>query len=216
MITLAAFCGEAGEVHWDVFAKQEYDWGEDMKGTSAAYYGGNVSPEIGFKYNYNPAGNLILSITPAMEFMNCGNNGIYWVIANYGDQLCSSSDFLTKTLLVDFGFSGAKVGNDISISVGGKSFYAACFGTALEYDALTNQYHEDTYFAWVQINATLKGGISVGGSGVSIGDGIIVGQYATIPLDVPEPTPEPTSGMLLLLGTAALCLKRHFREVERL
>ena len=206
LLTLATLRGEAGEVLWNVFDAMDHDWGEDMKGASAAYYGSGVSPEIGFKYNYNTAGTRITSMTPAMEFMNAGLNGVYWVVANYGDQLCSSSDFLSKTLLVDFGYSNPGVGNSISIPLGGKSFYAACFGDAFEYDALTNQYHEEPFLAWVQINASQTDGISVGSSGVVIGgDGMVVGRFLTIP----QATPEPTSGLLLLLGAAVLSLRRR-------
>ena len=97
-LSLIAVRGEASEVLWDVFAASNYDFYPDMKGGSAYYYGSIATPEIGFKYNYNNAGTRIISLTPAMEFMNCGCNGLYWVIANYGDELCTSSDFLSKAL----------------------------------------------------------------------------------------------------------------------
>ena len=203
-LALFAITGEAVEVLWNAFAAEDHDWYQDLKGASAYYYG-TVTPEIGFKYNYNTAGTRITSITPALEFMNCGANGLYWVIANYGDELNSSSDFLGKTLLADCGFSDSGVGDDILIPSGGKSFYAACFGDTFEYDDLTKQYHETPFFAWIEIDASRTDGISVGSSGIAIGNGVIVGEYATIPLDIPE----PTSGFLLLIGAARLALRRR-------
>ena len=208
VFSLLTLRGESSEVLWDVFSAANYDFYQDMKGGSAYYYG-NATPEIGFKYNFNNAGTRITSLTPAMEFMNCGCNGLYWVIASYGDELCSSSDFLSKSLLVDFGYSNPSVGNNISVPTYGSTFYAACFGNAIEYDALTGQYHEAPFYAWVEIYASQTDGISVGGSGVSVGDGIVVGQYLTIPQGNPGPIPEPTSGLLLLLGLASLALRRR-------
>ena len=207
--SLIAIRGEAGEVLWDVFTAANYEFSQDMKGGSAYYYGSIATPEIGFKYNYNTAGTRITSLTPAMEFMNCGCNGLYWVIANYGDELCTSSDFLSKALLVDFGYSDPGVGANIPIPTYGTSFYAACFGNAIEYDALTDQYHSTMFYAWVGINASQTDGISVGDSGFSVGDGLVVGLHLTIPQENPGAIPEPTSGLLLLVGSAQLLIRRR-------
>lgn len=62
----------------------------------------------------------------------------------------------------------------------------------------------DSYYGWVEFTATNDGRLTVGESAIDLdGGAMIVGGGAI---------PEPTSGLLLLFGVAALALKRNLSD----
>ena len=186
--------GEAGEVRWNVFdlTMDGSMYYPPLDGQAAGYYGGDITPEIGFLYNRNQQGR-ITSITAAWELMNCGANANTWVLANYGDELITSADFLAKTSVFE---------NTITVPTRGTEFYLAFKGILFDYDEQIGM-TELPYYGWVNLGVTRTDGLYVNNSAVSIGNPIAVGSYSALS------TPEPTSGLLLLVGSALLLIRRR-------
>ena len=193
-LSLAAISGEAEDVRWNVFGLTTDGsiFYPPLDAQAVGYYGGDVTPEIGFLYNRNQQGS-ITSITGAWELMNVGANADTWVLANYGDELITSADFLAKTSVF---------GNDIAVPLRGTTFYLAFKGILFDYDEQIGM-TESAYYGWVNLGVTRTDGLYVNGSAVSIGAPIAVGSYSALPI------PEPTSGLLLLVGSAFLLTRRR-------
>ena len=192
--SLVAFCCEAGEVRWNVFDLTDTGsmFYPPLDGQAAGYYGEDITPEIGFFYNRNQQGR-ITSLSASWTFMNCGANANTWVLANYGDELITSADFLAKTSVFE---------NDINVPARGTEFYLAFKGILFAYDEQTGMTESD-YYGWVNLGVSRTDGLYVNGSAISIGAPIAVGSYSALAI------PEPGSGLLLLLGVAGLALRRR-------
>ena len=194
VLLILAVRGEAGEVRWNVFelTMDGSIYYPPLDGQAAGYYGGDITPEIGFLYNRNQQGR-ITSITAARELMNCGANANTWALANYGDELITSADFLAKTSVFE---------NTIAVPTNGTEFYLAFQGILLDYDEQIGM-TELPYYGWVSLGITRTDGLYVNGSAVSIGTPIAVGSYSALS------TPEPTSSLLVLVGSALLLIRRR-------
>ena len=194
VLLILAVRGEAGEVRWNVFelTMDGSIYYPPLDGQAAGYYGGDITPEIGFLYNRNQQGR-ITSITAARELMNCGANANTWALANYGDELITSADFLAKTSVFE---------NTIAVPTKGTEFYLAFQGILLDYDEQIGM-TELPYYGWVSLGITRTDGLYVNGSAVSIGTPIAVGSYSALS------TPEPTSSLLVLVGSALLLIRRR-------
>ena len=193
-VSLAAVRGGASDVRWNVFSltMDGSMYYPPLDGQAAGYYGGDITPEIGFLYNRNQQGR-ITSITAAWELMNCGANANTWVLANYGDKLITTADFLAKTSVFE---------NDVAVPSRGTEFYLAFQGILFDYDEQIGMI-ESPYYGWVNLGVTRTDGLYVNSSAVSIGAPIGVGSYSALPI------PEPTNGLLMLLGSALLALRRR-------
>ena len=84
-LSLAAVRCEAEDVRWNVFSLtiDGSIFYPPVDGQAVGYYGGDVTPEIGFLYSRNQR-DRITSITAAWELMNCG--------ANANTRLCHFAD----------------------------------------------------------------------------------------------------------------------------
>jgi hypothetical protein len=179
----------AANVIWDCFDSMEINDPYIGQGTSIYYYN-NVTPELAFIYQNNAIG-LVTSATATGDYCNLGYPVAYWVLANAGDILISKEDYLSKELLYNNGYPNMpeRIDGATITTLPSKTYYFAILG---------DNYGESDWYAWVEIYADTSG-LSVVNSAFSFDTPLIVGGGAV---------PEPSSGMLLIIGATLLCLKR--------
>jgi len=102
-------------------------------------------------------------------------------------------------------FESGRVQTPISVS-GNKDIYLAFVSYSVYLDTTAPTGYSidksNPYLGWVGLNVN-RGTVSLIGSYVDLdGNSIIAGQYASA-------IPEPTAGLLLLMGVAALALRRR-------
>ena len=198
-LSLAAVRCEAA-ASW--FSVANHDWGE---GGLSIYYYGYMTPEIGFTATYNAQGN-ISKLTPNVSYVNCGNSCAYWVRA-FAENELTETYFSKKTALLDMCYtdpSSYAIGKGFNVA-NNQTFYLALIG------------RDDVGGAGSQYTAWVK--LLVSGSTLEVLDDdlsygtLTVGQNTYMPPPMPPvtPTPEPTSGLLLLVGSAMLLI-RHRRS----
>ena len=86
----------------------------------------------------------------------------------------------------------------------GSGISLSLHSTETYYLALLGGENFDEYWGWVELQGNQTDGLSVVSSALSKDGPLIVGGG----LADPDPTPEPTSGMLIVLGVAGLALRR--------
>ena len=143
------------------------------------------------------------AIVDAEGTLNIDEGGSYWVYSFYGDTLTSFDDYLQRDLLADAYYTNEDV------TTPGKNFaghedrehnghtYLAIIGYSN--DQWDTHDHID-YYGWVEMD-----GMSVVSSALTSDGPLKVGTGEVIP--------EPSCGLLLFVGIAALSLRRK-RVVE--
>ena len=187
------------EVNWNVFGIHDYDDfidGED--GWSIYAASPNRSPEAGFAYTEKKRQTRLLAFTG--NYSNCGNNVTFWALAAV-DTVINYDWMQSATPLLDMGLSDYREG-ELTLR-NDESVYIAMIGRDLG--------DPDGYYTgWVQIQNN-RGEIEIVSSALadaalSVGTGITHGFAGPTPT---LPTPEPTSGMLMVVGVAILSLVRR-------
>ena len=205
-----ALDGEASTVLWNVFESYSssaifYDGPSDHQGTVKPtfnvyyYYNDFGTPEIGFAYETIGTQNkLYSSANASWNIVNVGHPNALWVLASAGDVLESLADYQAKEVifncLSEWDFSSDKTGT-ISLSAQTQTYYLALLGELID---------DGYYWGWVELTGNRKNGLSLVSSAVSADGPLIVGgglAHGSIP--------EPTGGLLSLLGASVLCLCRN-------
>ena len=197
-------CADAAEVLWNLFSSCDNLLHEP--GIQLYYYGhgsgiDNIQLEIGVLYEY--AAGTFTSIN-GLGPSNVGMNGTIWIDALYGDVLVDNY-FATyfasgDRLYVENGFFDPYWTPSTTYSRGvasGETIYIAFAGESL-------REHGDIvpYYGWLEL-LVKDDELSLVSSALTYSPRLIVGtgDFAAIP--------EPSAGMLLLLGLAALALLRR-------
>ena len=186
----------ASEVRWDCFAL--HDSGEANCIGCYYYDSGYSSPEIGLRYAYAQSGAVCID---GKGTANVGWNVAIWVDAVAGDVLdrsyFSQSHVVLKdsyNKLVPSPIELNSIGDALDICQG-DLFYLALIGNYYDDDGMPSD-----YYGWVEMENT-GSEIIMRNSAFSYGS-IVVGGGAI---------PEPTATVLLLVGFAALLLRRDDR-----
>ena len=172
----------AATVEWNVFAVRQ---DQDLGACSIYYYGGDKTPEIGFRVQGD-------SLVADSAMINCGCSVALWALGIFDDVI--TEEYVRNCQMVgDVYFSDL---GEITLSdmlfVEGEEYYLVLAGKGC-----------DVYYtSWVNF-AVEDGAISIIGSAVSDGSLYVGGGAVTIP--------EPSGGLLLILGVAMLALKRKTR-----
>lgn len=199
-----ALTSEAASVIWNAFDSythepEVYSGGTyEQKECLNIYYYGRATPEVCLAYDKSRTGRY-LSATAIWDYVNVGNPCAIWVLASAGDLLTSIQDFQSHQLifdcLTDFDFETSSTGT-ISLSNQTQSYYLAIIG-----DAGHDYGTKNPYWGWVELEGNRAEGLSIVASALSFDAPLIVGGgFAAIP--------EPTSGLLLLIGSAMLLIRR--------
>ena len=119
-----------------------------------------------------------------------------WLLAFYGDMLevstLPSFKDVELTATYDFGTGGDKIADP-------SDFYLVFVAENWE-DYVSGAANPHRWYGWVNLAVNADGALDVIGSDVTVyGDPLTVGGGTT---------PEPSSGLLLLLGTAMLAVRR--------
>ena len=119
-----------------------------------------------------------------------------WLLAFYGDMLevstLPSFTDVELTATYDFGTGGDKIADP-------SDFYLVFVAENWE-DYVSGAANPHRWYGWVNLAVNADGALDVIGSDVAVyGDPLTVGGGTT---------PEPSSGLLLLLGTAMLAVRR--------
>lgn len=119
-----------------------------------------------------------------------------WLLAFYGDMLevstLPSFKDVELTATYDFGTGGDKIADP-------SDFYLVFVAENWE-DHVSGASNPHRWYGWVNLAVNADGALDVIGSDVAVyGDPLTVGGGTT---------PEPSSGLLLLLGTAMLAVRR--------
>ena len=119
-----------------------------------------------------------------------------WLLAFYGDMLevstLPSFKDVELTATYDFGTGGDKIADP-------SDFYLVFVAENWE-DYVSGAANPHRWYGWVNLAVNADGALDVIGSDVAVyGDPLTVGGGTT---------PEPSSGLLLLLGTAMLAVRR--------
>ena len=203
--SILAVRGEAGEVHWDTFegTLHESFWiddgtfeGSKVPAYSIHSYGVFGTPEVFFVYTINRSGR-ITSATP-FNMTNVGVPMAYWVWAQAGEILTDLSDFKEHDLVYECHCDAIHddvTGDGISLSSSTETYYLALLGGE----------NFDEYWGWVELEGNRTDGLSVVSSALSKDGPLIVGGG----LAYSDPIPEPTSGLLLFVGSAFLLIRRR-------
>ena len=205
----------AAEVRWDVF----HFWSSQFEGAVCGYYDlGHSSPEIELRYFYNSTGSRLVKVDGKGENVNVGWNVALWVLAMEGDVL--SKEYFSQPhvvlkdsynpmidqssmLPVPDHIAVNSVGDTIDIH-NGERFYLALIGYWYEdidssIDPLPIPDLAD-FYGWVELEAGQKE-LNILGSAFSYSPLVVGGGSVA--------TPEPSAGVLLLLGLAGLVLRRR-------
>ena len=193
------FSSESSEIHYGTPGAQLYHYGHS--GTAA----GNIQPEIGIQYWYTED---MLAAIDGCGPANVGMNGTIWIDALYGDVLIDSY-FATcfasgDRLYVENGFFDPYWApetmyiRDVTI---GETIYIAFAGLSGSVETPV------PYYGWLELNVE-DNGLSLVSSALTYSSGLIVGtgDFSAIP--------EPSAGVLLLLGLAGLVLRRRPQAAE--
>ena len=213
------YAANAAEVRWDCFQLWTVLTGDE--GVGCYYYDpGHSSPEIGLRYFYDSTGSTLVKIDGKSQWVNAGWNVALWVLAMEGDVL-SKEYFSQPHVVLKDSYNPAvdspsmnpqpdhiainSIGDSIDVYYG-KRFYLALIGYWYENvgdpsdpGAISNL---ADFYGWVELKATLTD-LTLLSSAFSYSP-LIVGGGAVA-------TPEPSGGVLLILGLAglALCRKRN-------
>lgn len=214
MFCLAIYTAGAAEVRWNVF----HFLSSQEEGAICGYYDpGHSSPEIGLRYFYNPAGNRLMRIDGKGGGVNVGWNVALWVLATEGDVLSKGYFSQPHVVLKDdynpmidqssdlpqpTPIAINSVGDSIDVHTGDR-FYLALIGYWYEdVDQTVNPLPIPDladFYGWVELEAG-QTELSLLGSAFSYSPLVVGGGLAI---------PEPSAGLLLLLGLAALSLRRR-------
>ena len=219
---LAACAVDASEVKWDVF----HFLSSQFEGAICGYYDpGHSSPEIGLRYFYDSAGNQLVNVDGKGENVNVGWNVGIWVLAMEGDVL-SKEYFSQPHVVLKDSYNPMidqssmlpqpssipinSIGDSVDVHNGDR-FYLALIGYWYE-DIDSSIYPLPIpdladFYGWVELEASEKE-LNIIGSAFSYSPLVVGGGSAAIP--------EPSAGVLLLLGLVALALRRaKMRYVAR-
>lgn len=196
---LLGVIAHASGVQWDCFSIVDYDWGNG--GHSLQYtLGYSPYPEAGFTVANGTGYKRTLTFVP--DYSNCGDNSTFWAKATLNTIL--DADWVDQTTpLMDLGLTKEHTSGGTVALNSSQSAYIAFVGETL----WANDGQSDYYSGWIQIKNN-QGEIEIVSSALAIGSALAVGTGNTYSFGFPTPMPEPSSGLLFLLGFAALALKR--------
>ena len=198
LASLLTSLGWGAEVRWNVFSI--YDWDDYMEGgdgRSIQYYTHERTPEAGFVISNGTGYTRTLTFTGS--YSNCGNNATFWAIATLGTVL-DYEWMQSATPLLDMGLVEYRDEGTVNL-ISGRSKYIAMIGKDLGGSG-------GYYTGWIQIKNN-KGEIEIVASAFAEA-ALYVGSDATTGFAAPaSATPEPTSGLLLLVGLPLLALVRR-------
>lgn len=217
MLFCFAICAaNAAEVRWNCFQIREL---YDENGVGCYYFDyGHSSPEIGLRYFYNSTGNQLVKVDGKGENVNVGWNVGIWVLATEGDVL--SKEYFSQPHIVLKDSYNPMIDQPSMLPVPGH-IAVNSLGDSIDvyngdrfYLALIGYWYEDIdssidplpipdladFYGWVELEAKQKE-LSIIGSAFSYGPLVVGGGSAAIP--------EPSAGVLLLLGLAWLALRRR-------
>lgn len=149
-----------------------------------------------FAYTISGAGR-IMAATP-INMTNLAAPMAYWVWAQAGEILTDLSDFKRHDLVYECHCDGVHddlVGSGITLSIATETYYLALLGGR----------DFDEYWGWVELEGNARDGLSVVSSALTKDGPLIVGGG----LAYPGTAPEPTSGLLLLVSSAMLLIRRR-------
>ena len=177
---------QAANVLWNTFMVEDFSsW---VDGAWILCASAPYSPGVGFLTDG--------SVWVGGSF-NADEGGSYWVHSSYGDELSTFDDYLTRTLIADVEYTSDKVIAGTGVS---GHEYLAIIGhcTYPSYDTTAD---DVTYYGWVELN-----GNSIVSSAITADGPLRVGTGDLIP--------EPTAGLLALLGLAAFALRRKSPKIS--
>ena len=160
---------------------------------------------MGLRYYLDAMGERLVKVDGGGDH-NAGDNFNIWILADKDDVL--SDGYFEQPHIVlksDYArITPSSTGNSIDI-VSGRRYYLALIGSYWGYDAVDEYYNyygwsERDYYGWVELEAS-KAGLDIVSSAFSYSPLIVGGGLA--------PIPEPSAGVLLLLGLSALALRRR-------
>ena len=204
--SLAVSC-EAGSVAWNTFEGGSCTlwlddgtyYGKEVEAFNIHHYAGGATPEMNFVYTKSTSGRY-LSATAIDDYINLANPAALWVLATAGETLTTLDDFQSHKVIFDClspWDSEPDTCGSISLQTTTQTYYLAILGNK-DFD----QSELDPYWAWVELQGNRKDGLSIVASAISFDAPLIVGGGLV------DPTPEPTSGLLLLVGSALLLIRR--------
>lgn len=166
-------------------------WGAFEQSWNNFYYYGGPTPEISFSVDKTARYIFATADGP----VNIANPRAYWVLAEFGD-IVNDSLLASRDMILDAYYSDRS-----KIEYGGMSAPVdSTFYLALIVD-------DAEYYGWLAIYVDMYGELWLAQSVLSTEPGIVVGA---MPEPTIEPTPEPSSGLLLLIGVAGLALRRRY------
>ena len=166
-------------------------WGAFEQSWHNFYYYGGPTPEIGF--SVEKVGYCIDATADGP--INAANPRAYWVLAEWGDVV-DDSLLASRDMVLDAYYSDrSKIEYDSVFVPMNERFYLALI------------VDDADYYGWLAIDVDSRGELWLAQSVLSTEPGIVVGA---MPEPTIEPTPEPSSGLLLLIGVAGLALRRRY------